>query len=139
VSGYSARRGAHTLTATATDEAGLTATATVAYAVKPLAVGALKLPRTVKLRTLLRAGAPLTFTVATNRTRLGATLKLGRKVVGRLRKRVRRGRVTVRAKLSKSGRRRLAGRRSATLTATVKAAGPDADPATRTRKFHVRR
>lgn len=71
VAGYSAIAGAHTLTATATNGAGLVATATLAYTVaKPAAIAQLTLAKGVTLAKLATSGLPVTLRVATASTKL---------------------------------------------------------------------
>ena len=71
VSGYRSRLGAHVLTATATNGAGLTATSTLAYTVaKPAAISKLELTR-LGLARLRSSGLKLTVRVAAASTRLG--------------------------------------------------------------------
>ncbi len=70
VSGYRSRFGAHVLTATATNGAGLTATSTLAYTVaKPAAISKLELTR-LGLAKLRSSGLKLTVRVAAASTRL---------------------------------------------------------------------
>jgi hypothetical protein len=70
VKGYSSAVGAHTLTATATDDAGLTTTATLRFTVaKPAAITRLRLAK-LTLARLRSSGLTLRLRVAAASTRL---------------------------------------------------------------------
>jgi hypothetical protein len=131
VSGYSPAAGSHTLTATATDESGLTSTSTLTYSVvKPAAAQTLKVAGRQSIRSVLRSGFKVTLDVATNSTALNATLKVGRTIVGRLKTTKNRGKATLKIKLNKAGKRKLRGARKAKFALAVKATGPSAVAAT---------
>jgi hypothetical protein len=140
VSGFSKAVGSHTLTATATDESGLTSTSALSYRVTPAPAAAqsLKVGRQT-IRSVLRSGFKFTLTVGTDATLVDATLKLGRKTVGRLRKTAKRGAHKLTVKLNRAGQRRLRGLRQAKLTLTVEASSPTATGATLKKSKTLRR
>lgn len=75
VSGRESSVGRHTLTAVATNGAGLTATTTIVYTVaKPAAISRLALSEGLTLARLRKSGFPLTVRVAAASTRLVVTL-----------------------------------------------------------------
>ncbi len=137
VSGYSTRRGRHTITATATNAAGLTSKTRLSYSVlPPPAISGLRAPRgRLALANVLSNGVGVTLKAAGRRTRVRATLSVGRRVVATLERTVRAGRVSLRLALSARGRSLLQGasgplklkvtgsargRATTTLTASVK-------------------
>src|SRR4051812_2820920 len=126
VTGYSKNPGRHTLTATATDQSGLTSTSTLTYRVKPFAAKKLTIP-TQSLRSVLTTGLACRVTVVAKQTTLKAILKVGHSVVGRVTaKKKKPGKATLRIKLSKGGealvRRSSRAKFSLAITATSKAA-----------------
>jgi hypothetical protein len=144
VTGYGAGRGAHTLTATATDQAGLASTATLTYSVKPLALSALAAPRKVKLSKLLRSGITVTLGVAADRTAFVGTVTGGGAgaavtLLGRARKTFDHGRRKLTIKLNRRGRGALRRKRTVKLFVTVAGRGANADPSARTRRFTASR
>ena len=120
VSGYDAAPGAHTLTATATNGAGLTSLASLDYSVAAPPVAAppfvpfVQLPaisafttgrRALASASVRRSGIALTLRTAGPNTRLRLTAKRGKKTVGTLTKTVAKaGKVTLRLKLSRAGK-----------------------------------
>lgn len=145
VSGFSPALGPHTLTATATNGAGLTSTAALAYSVTANTIASSQLDAISGLRTssksvevskIRRAGAQAQLTVAKAGTALKVTVTLRGKTVGSLIKTVaKQGAVTLHVHLTRSGRARLSakpgkltikvtgsgsGLRTVTLTATLK-------------------
>jgi Subtilase family len=137
ITGYRSAPGRHTLTATATNNAGLTATATLAYkVVKPAAISRLALARGLTLAKVAQAGVPATVRVAAGATRIVAKL-VARvpKAVGKgmrtielaaLSKRVPSGTAKLRITLPAKAKRRLLGLAEATLTVTVTASAKQA-------------
>ena len=136
VAGLASGIGRHTLTATATNGAGLTATSTLAYAVvKPAAISGLKLARTLTLAKLATSGVPLTVHVAAASTTLTVRIVLriprpsggARTVVlGNSAKRLPAGTAHLGIRLSAKARRDLRGARRATLAITVTGRSPGA-------------
>jgi hypothetical protein len=125
-SGYGSMPGDHTLTATATDQSGLTSTSTLTYSVAlpPFGASSLTVARRQTIRSVLRSGLKATVDVAGDKTALDATLKSGRTTVGRLRKTFPKGKATLKIKLNKAGKKKLRRARKATLKLSVKASGP---------------
>jgi subtilisin family serine protease len=82
ISGYSTKPGRHTLTATATDESGLTSTSTLTYNFNPPAASKLAIPKKQTLSSVLSAGLKCTLRTPAKGTKLTAVLKLGRTVLG---------------------------------------------------------
>jgi Subtilase family len=132
VSGFRKSLGKHRLTATATNDAGLTSTKTLTYTVD--SIGALKLPRRISLGSLFRSGLPLSLKVGVGHTKVSAKLtgsasgaSAARTVVlGSARKTARKpGRVRLRLKLNSAGRRLLSSGKvkKIRLTVTGKAKG----------------
>jgi subtilase family protein len=75
VAGYSAAIGPHVVTATATNGAGLTSSATLAYSVaKPAAISGLKLAKRTTFARLAASGVAVTVHVASAATRLTITV-----------------------------------------------------------------
>lgn len=116
VSGYAATVGAHTLTARATNGAGLTSTTTLAYTVlapppPPPVRGAISALRTskggAKVGDVLRSGASASLLAAGAKTSLKASVTLRGRDVGALTKAVGPGKVTLKIGLSTKGRARL--------------------------------
>jgi hypothetical protein len=141
VSGYSAATGSHTLTASATDESGLTSTSTLTYSVSVARAGArsLKLARKQTIHTVLKKGLKLTLVVGGDRTALDAVLKLGRTTVGRLKTTKKSGMATLSVKLSKAAKKKLKNRNSAQLALTIKATGPNVLSATLQKSVTLKR
>ena len=137
VSGLSKAVGSHTLTATATDESGLTSTSTLSYRVTkaPAAAQSLKIGGQT-IDSVLQSGLKFTLTVGTDSTRVKATLKLegaakrASTTIGRLTKTVKRGKRKLTVKLNGAGKAKLQGLRQAKLALTVKASSPSATKAT---------
>ena len=146
VSGLSNTVGSHKLTATATDESGLTSTSTLSYVVTkaPAAARGVKIGRQT-IRAVVSSGFKFTLTVGTDSTLVDATLKLegktkrAGKTLGRLHKTVDHGKRKLTVKLSKAGQRRLRGLRKAKLALTVKASSPLTTPATLKKSKTLRR
>jgi subtilisin family serine protease len=120
IAGYSTAAGTHTLTATATNGAGLAATSTLSYTVaRPVAIARLALAQGLTLRKLVKTGLPLTVNVATAPTKLVATLtarlpaaksKAARTIVlGTLTRRVAAGKAHLRIRLTAQAKRQLKG------------------------------
>jgi hypothetical protein len=130
VSGYSAVPGSHTLTATATDQSGLTSSSTLTYTVKPFAAGGLKVVGRQNIRSVLKSGFKVTLTVATSATTLKGPLKVGKKTVGTLKAKKNRGKATLTIKLSKTGKKLLPRASKTKFVLTVQATGPNGSPAT---------
>lgn len=123
VSGHSRALGAHTLVGTATNGAGLTATATLPYTVvatKP-AISRSSAPRSIKLKTFLRSGLLAKVSVARARTKLTAELKGpgGRVALKRLT--AGSGRKQLRLRPTRSAKKRLRARRRSVLKLAVTA------------------
>ena len=134
VSGHSSALGTNTLTATATNGAGLTSTATLAYTViapappavaRLAAISGLTVSRSrVKVASIVRSGVAATLTAARANTKLKVTLRLRGKIVGTLSKTVRKGRASLRVTLTRTGRARLrANPGTLAITVTGSAAG----------------
>ncbi len=130
VTGFSARLGKHTLTATATNGAGLTSTATLGYVVaKPKAISKLKLGKGVSLARVARSGLSVKLRVAGKSTRLVATLAAsiprtsgsGTRTIalGRLTRKASAGTANLRIALTARAREQLAEVTRATLTVTI--------------------
>jgi hypothetical protein len=124
VTGYGAGTGRHRLTAVATDDAGLTATTTLAYTVvRPAAISRLKLARGLTLKRLRSRGAALSVRASSARTRLVVQLlaQVGsrRIALGRITKRVPRGTSGIRVQITPAARRRLASTSKVTVEVTV--------------------
>jgi hypothetical protein len=108
-------------------------------------VGSLSVARTIRLRTLLRSGVLARFRAPANNTRVVGTLVANlpgaaRNVtVGRATRTVRAGRASIRVRLNRTGRRRLAGRRRTSVRLSVTGTAPKATRATARRSFVVRR
>jgi hypothetical protein len=144
VSGFGAAPGGHTLTATATDVAGLTTSSTLDYVVAAppagpgpdltpsatkSAIGSLSTVAGTSLNAVAASGVPLTVLVATPATRLVVTLVArlpkvsgnGTQLVtlGTLTTRAGAGVAHLRVRLTASGRRRIAKLRKLSLEITV--------------------
>jgi hypothetical protein len=132
VTGHSAAVGSHTLTATATDESGLTSTSALTYTVAAPPAGARGLAFTKRqtIRSVLKKGFKFSATVAADQTTLNATLKDGRKTCGRLKRTRRAGKASLTIKASKACKKRLRKARRAKFTLTLKASGPAVTSAT---------
>jgi hypothetical protein len=129
VAGYGSGPGAHTLTATATNAAGLTSTATLRFTVaKPAAIAKLRLAKPT-LSRLRSSGLTLTVRVAAGSTRLVVKLVAtiprtsgsgARTIaVGALKTNAGAGRHTLRIRLSSAGKRALRSRSKAALKVVV--------------------
>jgi len=126
VAGFSGRSGAHALTATAVNGAGLSSTTTLRYRVAPTIASA-QAPRSVAAAALARSGVPVRIRVVGGRTRLALELALTlrshgrtrRVVVGRLVVTAPAGTRTFRLTLTRGGRRLLAVHRGAALALTI--------------------
>jgi hypothetical protein len=130
VTGYSAVAGTHTLTATATNGAGLSATSTLTYTVaRPAAISRLALGKGLTLGKLAKAGMPLTVSIASGATKLVVrlTARLAAKdgkgartiLLGTLTRRVPAGSARLRIRLTTKARQQLKGVARATLRASV--------------------
>jgi hypothetical protein len=146
VTGFSAVPGPHVLTATATNNAGLTSSSTLAYSLqpnaprsRPAAASGLGLAQRIKLSKLLKLGVVVTLNVATDETTVAGTVKLGRKVVGTARATFSQGSRKLTIKLNRSGKALLRPKRSAKLAVSIVASGPNADTAPLTRTLAVTR
>jgi hypothetical protein len=135
ITGYGSNTGIHTLTAVATNDAGLAASTVLAYTVaKPAAISRLMLPKGLTLAKLAQSGIPLTVRVATASTRL--VVKLVARVprasghgtreipLGSLTKTVSAGITRVRIKLTTKARRQLRNVSKATLKVSVTGSAP---------------
>jgi subtilisin family serine protease len=131
IAGYKLGPGAHTLTAIATDAAGLSAKSTLTYTVsKPPAIAQLTLARSLTLAQLARSGIPLSVHVAAGSTRLVVTLVArvpkasGRGTValalGSLTRKVPAGTAHLRIGLTARAKRQLRGVSKTTLKVTVR-------------------
>lgn len=109
VSGYSTRQGRHTITATATNGAGLRTTAKLTYTVSPpLAISALRAAKSrLAIASILSHGVGASLRAAGRRTRLKATLIAGRHVVATLERTVKAGKVSLHLDVSANGRSQL--------------------------------
>jgi hypothetical protein len=119
VSGYSAAIGRHTLVGTARDNAGLTATASLAYVVirtKP-AISLLRAVRAVAQKRLLRSGLLAHVNVTRGGTRLTALLTgpQGVRVARLVRSRAGAGQAGLRLRPTRRGRALLLSRRKRTV------------------------
>jgi hypothetical protein len=146
VTGRSTSRGAHVLVATAVNGAGLTHVATRPYTIRTAAASGLRVPRTVKISTLLGSGLPVQLRAAAAHTTLSASLALNGKVskaaatvIGRTRKSVKAGRARLTIKLNRKGRTLLGSARAAKLQATLSASSRNTAPATLTAKLSAKR
>jgi hypothetical protein len=130
VTGYSPAAGAHVLTATATNGAGLVATSTLTYTVgKPVAISRLALAKGLTLAKLARSGIPLTVSVAGGSTKLVVTLtarlpaahgtRARTIVAGTLTTRAVAGSAHLRIRLTAKAKRELKAVARATLTVAV--------------------
>ena len=141
VSGLSKSLGRHRLRATATNNAGQTATKTLTYTVD--SIGALKLPKRFSLSSLFSRGMPLTMTVGVPGTTVSAKLTgsstAARTVVlGAARKKAKKvGKLHLTVRINSAGRRLLSSGKvkSIKLTVTGKAKGKTS---TLTKKFRLR-
>ncbi len=145
VSGFSAALGPHTLTATATNGAGLTATATLAYSVAAATGGSgglaaaisalIATKKSVKVSTITQFGVKATVKAAKTKTKLVTTVTLRGKRVASQTRNVSKGSIRLKIRLGRTGRSRLRARpgqltikvvgsasgfKTATLTAKVK-------------------
>lgn len=141
VSGLSKSLGRHRLKATATNNAGQTATKTLTYTVD--SIGALKLPKRLTLSSLFSRGMPLTMTVGVPGTTVSAKLTgsstAARTVVlGTARKKAKKaGKLHLTVRINSAGRRLLSSGKvkSIKLTVTGRAKGKTS---TLTKKFRLR-
>ena len=149
VSGYRSRLGAHVLTATATNGAGLTATSKLAYTVaKPAAISKLALTK-LGLARLRSSGLKLTVRVAAASTRLSVKLVAlvpkasggGTRAVtvGTLAGLASAGRVTLHLALTAEGKSQLSALARTTLKVTIAGRSARAKSATLTGSLLVRR
>ena len=145
VGGFSAALGPHTLTATASNGAGLSSTATLAYTVAPPTSGSSRLTAAisaltaakgrVKVSNVTGGGLKAKLKAASPKTRLKLTVSLRGKIVASQTKTVKKGTARLTIRLQRTGRARLrakpgqltikvtgsaAGFRTTTLTARVK-------------------
>jgi hypothetical protein len=111
VAGYGLTTGPHTLTATATNGAGLTSVASLTYTMldRLAAISTLKAPKAkLKVADVIRSGLSLTLTVASPNTKLNVTVTRGGKTVATQAKTIKQGGTTkLRVRLSRAGRKRL--------------------------------
>jgi Subtilase family len=122
VTGYSTKLGRHTLTATATDESGLTSTSTLTYSFKPPAASKLAIPRKQTLTSVLSRGLKCTLRTPARGTKLSAVLKSGRTVLRTKKTKSKRaGKTTLKISLSPTGRSRLRRASTAKLSVTLTA------------------
>jgi hypothetical protein len=122
VTGYSRKPGRHTLTATATDESGLTSTSTLTYNFRPPAASKLAIPKRQSLASVLSSGLRCTLRTAERPTKLTAILRSGSTILGRRTTRSKRaGKVTLKVPLTAAGAARLRGAASARLSVTLTA------------------
>ena len=136
VSGYSAKPGKHTLTASATDESGLRSTSTLTYRFSPPAATKLAIPKHQSLASVLSGGLKCTLKTAERRAKLTATLKLGSTVLGRkTAKSKRAGKAALKIPLTASGRAILLRAGSANLSVTLTAKSRNTSRA----KLHAKR
>jgi hypothetical protein len=134
ISGYGRQSGPHTLTATATNDAGLTSSSTLAYSVvRSAAAGRLKLPKRLSVGALRRSGLSLALTLPADGTTVQASLLSGRTLIGASKRRADHGTARLTLRLNSRGRRLLSRARGAKLKLVVKAAAADANAATLTR------
>jgi hypothetical protein len=139
VTGYSAAVGAHTLTATASNGAGLTSTSTLAYTVAATtggsssvsAISALTTAKgRVKVSSIIRSGVRAFLKTAAANTKLKVSVTLrGRTVASAARTIKRKGTARLTIRLNRSGRRRLAANPG---TLTIKVTGSATGFASRT-------
>jgi hypothetical protein len=129
VRGFSRKAGRHRLRAVATDESGLSSSATLTYRIRA-AAARLRIPRKQSIGTVLRDGFECSLQVAANRTTLVAALKVGKTTVGKLKARRNRGKRKLQVQLSRAGRAKLAGAATAELKLVVKARSRGTAPAT---------
>ncbi len=134
VSGFSRRPGTHTLTAVATNDAGLTSTARLRYRVRPAAARRLHVRRRIALATLRTHGIAFSVSVRVRPTTLVARLFSKGKVVGRVHRRSSRGTAHMRVRLNSRGRRL----RPGVIKLVVKAGSPRASTATLQANLRVR-
>jgi hypothetical protein len=166
VSGFDAGPGAHTLTATATDAAGLTSSSTLEYVVPAPAptpsgpgvgpsgttknaIGSLSTVAGISLTAVAASGVPVTVRVATPATRLVVTLVArlpkasgnGTQLVtlGTLTTRAGAGIAHLRVRLTASARRRIARLRRLSLEITVAGSASGAKTARLRRSIVFRR
>ncbi len=137
VTGYVKSAGRHTVTATATNGAGLTSSTTLTYTVaKPAAISRLELAKGVTLGRLAKSGLPLSVSVATASTRLviKVVARIPKAKGGGLRtvvlatvtRRAPEGTAHVGVKLAAKARRQLRGARRVQLRITVAGSSDDA-------------
>ena len=130
VSGFKAKAGRHTLSGTATNDAGLTTTGTLSYTVN--AIGGLTLPKRFSVRSLFSSGLPIGIVVGSGKTKVAA--KLTGSVAGAARTLVlgsvkktftKPGKAKLRLRLNGAGRRAFTSGKLASikLTVTGKAGG----------------
>jgi Subtilase family len=150
IKGYGTGAGAHTLTAVATNDAGLTSASTLRYTVsKPAAITGLTLSRRGELATLARSGIPIRLRVAEGSTRLA--LKLVARVpkasgkgtrlitLGHVKRKVGAGVARFKIRLTTNEQRQLGAFAKATLRITVSARSSGAVGATLRASIVVRR
>jgi len=148
VAGYGAALGSHALTATATNGAGLTSTATLAYTVAASTTGAGRLAAAisslttqkgrVKVSKVNRSGARASLKAAGAKTKLKITVTLRGKIVASQTTTVSKGAHRLTIRLRRSGRRRLAAN-PGTLTIKVTGSAPGLRTNTLTAKLKTKR
>jgi hypothetical protein len=150
VSGFKSGPGSHTLTAVATNDAGLTAASKLTYRVsKPAAIARFSLASGLTLAKIVQSGIPLSVRVAAPSTRLVVRLVVsspkahGRAAVpltlGKLTKRVSAGTLKLRLTLSAKAKRQLGQAVSPALELAVRATSPLATTASLRRALVLRR
>lgn len=138
VTSRSAAAGRHTLTATATNGAGLTKASTVTYRVLIAALGKLSASSKVRLSGLLKSGLAVTVKVSAAKSKVAVTLTLSGHRIGTVTRSLKRGTHTLRLHLSKVGRKRLA-KSGTKLKLTLTGAGTNYTKATLKKSLTVRR
>ena len=142
LTGYATGAGTHTITATATDTAGLARSSTLTYRVStPAAISSLAV-RAVSRSTLLSRGLSFSVDAAKSATKLTGTLTVksgGRRVaVGTVTTTVGSGTRSVRLRLSSSGRSRVRKLHSPTLRLSVTGRATNAKTTTLTASTKAR-
>jgi hypothetical protein len=126
LTGYSAKPGEHTLTATATDESGLTSTSTLTYNFKPRAATRLAIPRKQTLASVMSRGLKCTLRTPEKGTKLTAILKSGRTLLGTKRTKSKRaGKTALKIQLTHAGRALLRSASTAKLSVILSATRRD--------------
>jgi hypothetical protein len=119
--------GRHRLTATATDQSGLTSTSTLTYTVR---AARLAFARKQTIRSVRKKGFRLAVDVGRARTKLDATLNVGGTRCGRLKATKNRGRAKLKIKARVACKKKLLKARKAKFALILKASGPNITSAT---------